>query len=171
VDLVSHFDLASHVVRRITRRFHPSASTRVPAAKIMAIGSIAMGIMVAGCGPRDGIERVRLSGRITFDGQVLEVGQIRFVPQAGTKGPVTIERFRDGTYTTDTTNGVPVGSHRVEILAHTLENYDKWPVGPGVPPLPQILPPQFNDQSTLTIELPSGTKKRVHDFELSSKKL
>lgn len=133
--------------------------------KIASI-AILLASFLSGCGRRDGIERVYLTGEVTYGGQPLEVGQIRFVPIDGTDAPVTIERFEGGKYETATSQGVPVGRHRVEILAYTAENFANWPTGPGSRPIPQILPPKFNRQSELSIELSSGTDKLVRDFRL-----
>jgi hypothetical protein len=120
-----------------------------------------------GCGRGDGVDRVMLSGTVTYDGQAVEVGQIRFIPQPGTEAPLTVEKINDGRYETETTGGVPVGTHRVEITGYDRENYENTPVGPGAAPPEQLLPPQYNRESDLTITLESGQGATTHDFELS----
>src|SRR6218665_3811301 len=107
-------------------------------------------IFIAGCA-QEGIKRVVVSGVVRLNGKPVEDGQIRFVPFAETEGPVTIEPIRQGSYRCEKSGGVPLGKHRVEILA--------WdpsvppPRGPGVPPRPQWIPSQYNSESTLTISL------------------
>ena len=61
--------------------------------------------LLAACGRGDGIERVELSGKVTFRGQPIEEGQIRFMPKAGTTAPVTIEKVTAGRYATETSGG------------------------------------------------------------------
>lgn len=117
-----------------------------------------------GCGRGDGIERVVMSGKVTHQGQPVADGEIRFRPAEGTSAPITIERIVNGEYRTTMSGGVPVGSHRVEIRAYNPE--DPLPQGPGDPQRRQLLPPQYNSQSTLTITVESGQSRLTQDFEL-----
>jgi hypothetical protein len=119
-----------------------------------------------GCGSGDGIERVSVSGTVTYGGQTVEVGQIRFMPQPGTVAPVTIEPIADGYYETKTSGGVPVGTHRVEITGYDREQYENAPVGPGAAPPRQLLPTKYNRETTLEITVESGQDATVRDFEL-----
>ena len=83
--------------------------------------------LAAGCG--GGIERVKMSGKVTYMDQPVVDGMIRFVPKAGTEMPLTIEPIRAGQYDTSTSGGVPVGTYRVEIFAYHPD--DPIPTGPG----------------------------------------
>ena len=56
-------------------------------------------------------------GAATLNGSPIEDGQIRYVPIEKTVGPTTIARITNGEYVCDAKGGVPVGKHRVEILA------------------------------------------------------
>jgi len=121
-------------------------------------------LLLAGCGPGDGIQRVPATGEVTYGGQPVLEGQIRFIPQAGTTGPVTVEKVVEGRYETETSGGVPVGTHRVEIRA-----YDPKvppPQGPGMPPRPQLLPAKYNAQSVLELTVDSDESRLAHDFHL-----
>jgi hypothetical protein len=124
-------------------------------------------LVAIGCGPADGLERVMVSGEVSYDGQAVEVGRIRFVPLAGTAGPVTIEVIDAGRFVTSTSGGVPVGKHRVEITGHDAEEYANAPVGPGSPPPRQLLPDCYNRKSELEICIESGSGAIAQDYRLS----
>jgi hypothetical protein len=140
------------MVRRITR------------AMIVGIAVASMASAV-GCRRNDGPERVALSGKITFQGQPVQEGQIRFVAIGGTEAPVTIGAVKDGVYSMAANNGVPVGTHRVEIVA--FNPGDPAPIGPGAPPRKQLLPAKYNRQSELTVSIDTGQKQSAKDFDLT----
>ena len=120
---------------------------------------------LSGCGKSGGLERVAVSGGVTYQGEPVLDGQIRFVPKAGTKAPVTIEPVRDGQYNTETTGGVPVGSFQVMIRSY--DPNEPVPMGPGAPPRTQFLPAKYNVQSVLELEVESGQSSLSNDFHLT----
>jgi hypothetical protein len=120
-----------------------------------------------GCGSSDQLQRVVVSGAVKFKGQQVEKGQIRFIPIEGTKGPVTIDAIDHGQYTTKNTGGVPVGTHRVEILGYDAKLYASAGTGPGAPPVPQLLPKKYNLQSVLTEKLEPTLSSQTVDFDLN----
>ena len=123
---------------------------------------------LAGCGSGDGLERVVVSGSVSFKGQPVDFGQLRFKPQAGTAGPVTIAPVREGRYLADARGGVPVGEHRVEILSFDMKAVDsQWPSGPGANPPPQLLPAKFNTRSQLKAAVVTSAEPMTLDFDLS----
>jgi len=119
-----------------------------------------------GCG-KSGIERVYVSGSATYDGQPIEIGQIRFVPISPASGPVTIERIENGEYETATTNGVTVGAHRVEIRMYDSYEYEHAPRVAGSASVKQLLPDKYNRKSELTLTVEPGSGSIKHDFELT----
>ena len=121
---------------------------------------------ISGCSQHDQWDRVVVSGNVTYDGQLVEKGQIRFIPLGKTGGPVTIDPIEQGKYSTENTAGVPVGTHRVEILGYDAKEYANAPTGPGAPPVRQLLPKKYNRQSVLTVELESTPKVKPLDFNL-----
>lgn len=139
------------------------------AVKIHRTRLITLAAMVAllplalGCG--DGMNRVGMSGKVTYDGQPVVDGLIRFVPKAGTEMPLTVEPIKDGRYNTSTSGGVPAGSYKVDIRAFHPD--DPVPMGPGAPGRRQLLPPKYNNQTELEITLEPGQKKLEHDFVLA----
>ena len=71
-----------------------------------------------------------MSGVVTYKGKPVEKGQIRFIPIGAPGGPVTVDPIEQGKYTTKNTAGVPVGTHRVEILGYDAKEYANASTGP-----------------------------------------
>lgn len=137
--------------------------------KIMTRCSICLPLLVlciAGCGKKGRWERVLVSGDVTYQGQPIELGRIRFLPAEGSRGPVSIEKIESGSYTTHTTDGIPVGTHRVEITSFDPDEYKNAPTGPGAPPVKQLLPNKYNVESELTLSVHASPRKQTHDFTL-----
>lgn len=127
----------------------------------------ALVLIAAGCSRGDGLSRVIVSGAVTFDGKPVEKGQIRFIPIDGTRGPVTIDPINGGEYTTENTEGVPVGAHRVEITGFDPVEYANAPTGPGSPPVKQRLPDKYNRKSELKVTLQVDSDDNPLDFNLT----
>ena len=120
--------------------------------------------LLPGCSSGDGFERIGVSGKVTYQGQPVVKGQIRFVPQPGTKAPVVIEAIRDGHYATKTSGGVPVGTYRVEIRAFD-PNAPPQKTPQDLPPR-QLLPEEHNTKSRVIVVLESGDTDLERDFDL-----
>ncbi len=58
-----------------------------------------------------------VEGTITYEGETVQLGQVRFVPIDGTQGPASHSAIVDGKYKIEARGGVPVGRHRVEVAA------------------------------------------------------
>ena len=71
---------------------------------------------LSGCGS-DGLPSKVVHGTITFNGEKVMLGQVRFVPIEGTPGPASFSSIEDGKYRIEARGGVPVGKHRVEVQA------------------------------------------------------
>jgi hypothetical protein len=129
-----------------------------------ALGLALVAVHLAGCGSSDGLTRVVVEGNVKLNGSPVEKGQIRFIPQIGTKGPVYLQDIVDGKYVCDRAGGVPVGQHRVEILAW--DPSVPFPKGPGAPTPKQLAPEKYNVKSELTMTLDDSTNTVVKDFDL-----
>jgi hypothetical protein len=93
----------------------------------------ALGVaLAAGCGGDDLSTRV-VSGKVTVGGQPIEAGQIRFVPIRSTSGPASLGQIVGGQYRIEARGGVPVGTHRVEIIVYGQPGWDGSGFEPGVP--------------------------------------
>lgn len=129
----------------------------------------------AGCSG-SGLEKATVSGRITYQGQPLKDGSIRFVPIKGTKGPATVGTISEGNYTATARGGVPVGTLRVEVEAYrplpgavpyTEEQAEgNRGVVAGDYPKEQFLPAKYNTESTVEVTIESGSKTVTKDIEL-----
>jgi len=106
-----------------------------------------------------------VTGEVTLDGQPLKTGLIRFVPADG-KTPTADTTITDGKFTAV----VPLGEKKVEISAPKvvgkLKMYDT-PDSPVVDQVKDIIPPQYNVRSTLTLTVQKGTQEKK--FELKSR--
>ncbi len=130
---------------------------------------IGLGLLM-GCGHGSEIPRASVSGKVSYQGQPIADGTIRFVPIKGTKGPVAGAEIKDGVYQVVVAGGVPLGTHRVEIQAfQTLAQDSSQPRRPGrigdLPAKRQYLPTQYNRQSTLEATIDSKGEK-IQDFDL-----
>lgn len=123
-------------------------------------------VCLSGCGSNERWNKVIVSGDITYQGKPLELGRIRFIPSNGSQGPITVEKVEGGRYTTESTNGVPVGTLRVEITGYDPEEYKNAPTGPGAPPVRQLLPDKYNRNSELKVSLEPEPSTQTHDFDL-----
>lgn len=117
-------------------------------------------VAVAGCGT-SGPEMGDVKGTVTYKGKPLTTGTITFVPETDGLPTAFAEIQPDGTYvakTRDFGNGVPIGKHRVMIIA--VKDH-----GPEAP-VEAILPVKYSSdsQSGLTAEVKAG--ENTVDFPL-----
>lgn len=120
----------------------------------------ALGFFLIGCAPP--VSTVAIQGKVTFDGQPLEKGDILFThsdPQFGQEAGQIVT----GTYTAN----VHPGANKVSIRA-TREVPGKFgPMGTE-PLLEDIIPAKYNSATTLNIDV-TKEKKDGYDFALESK--
>jgi hypothetical protein len=138
----------------------------------VAVGCLAL--VIAGCG-RGGPERVAISGKVSYHGEPVKSGEIRFIPSQDTGGPAWGALIVDGQYVADGNGGVPVGTHRVEISAPGAKGAAGGDREFGAPSSrnaktasqKQYLPAKYNSQSTLKITVEPGSRRIVKDFALT----
>ncbi len=118
--------------------------------------SLTAALLSAGCGP-SGPERAIVTGAVTYQGQPIANGVIRFVPTGQTKGPAAGASIENGTYEANLKGGVVVGVNRVEITAVQPRSD---PAGRDIAAMEgagvQYIPEQYNLQSTLNVTIESG---------------
>ncbi len=111
-------------------------------------------------------DRRIVEGSVSYAGNPLADGMIRFVPVTG--GPVATAIISDGKYKVDNKGGVPVGKVRVEITATS----DEATLNQGLPdatPAKQviIIPKKYNTESTLEETIADEPGQQVLDFTLT----
>jgi hypothetical protein len=113
------------------------------------------------------ITTVAVSGKVSYRGSPIQTGAIMFVPVGGTKGRVAGAQIDNGTYLVTADKGVErAGKYRVEITALRPSGLPRTsPMGQGTS-REQFLPPQFNRQSSLVLEVPAGMKQMPADYVL-----
>ena len=122
-------------------------------------------VWLVGCGGGgDGMERVDVSGTVTYQGQPVQEGSITFDPQGG--GPVAGAQITGGKYQATGRGAVPVGNYIVRISA-TVEDRENWVEDAmPYPPTKELLPRKYNHESDLQREIPSGARNLEMNFEL-----
>lgn len=127
--------------------------------KYLALFTLAV-VAIVGCAPA-GPEMGDVTGTVTFKGKPLPTGTITFVPETDGQPSAFAEIQEDGTYvakTRDFGDGVPVGKHRVMIIA--VKDH-----GPEAP-VEAILPVKYSSdrQSGLTADVSKG--ENIVNFSL-----
>ena len=100
-------------------------------------------VLLAGCDDRP--TRVPVSGIVTIDGQPLDRGNIKFVPQNGR--PSAGKIGEDGRFTLtcyDGNDGVLLGTHRVQVAANRIISDSK---------IEWFAPPKYADFRTSEISV------------------
>lgn len=128
--------------------------------------AILITICVAGCGKSsDGREAV--SGSVTFNGAPLAQGTIEFTSVDGSQQ--SGGEISQGEYFVPAEQGLLPGKYVVRIYS-TEEAASSAPPGPPGPEAAtvrnrQLIPPQYNTQSTLTAEVTADGDNRF-DFQI-----
>jgi hypothetical protein len=128
--------------------------------------------LLGGCAQRERLERAVISGTVTYQGQLVKEGEIRFRPLPGTDAPVCRADIFDNKYSITGRGGVPVGKYKVEIIGFRLKkgapagHVMNLGVPGGDPWAEQYLPEKFNSKTELEFAIPPGAGKITKDFEL-----
>ena len=120
-------------------------------------------LLVGGCGG-DGPDLGKVKGTVTLDGNPLPNASVEFAPegQRGSGAVTDAEGKYELMFTSDK-KGAIVGKHTVRIT--TLQQGGDSSRG-DLPESPELVPPKYNKESTLTVEVTSG--RNTHDFDLTS---
>lgn len=138
----------------------------------MAVLGFALLLTAVGCGSDGQLETASVSGKVTYNGDPLQIGSLLFVPVGG--GPSAQANIEpDGSYTMgtyDLTDGAIPGEHKVMITAITSPGGSGLPEdqidGDGAPV--SVIPEMFGDleKSGLVVNVKSGSNNV--DFVLTS---
>ena len=124
----------------------------------LAIGAVF--VSLAGCG-RSGPALHTVKGTVTFDGVVVDEGDIIFRPE-DTQFRAEGAKIIKGEYTVK----ARAGKNKISITAAKINPALKSPA--GEPVRQDYIPPQYNEATTLREEVASHDSNRF-DFKLSSK--
>jgi hypothetical protein len=122
-------------------------------------------MVLAGCGQANELGRRAIAGQVSFRGKPLELGTVRFQPQ-DVKGVASGASIRDGKFEIPEEQGLPPGSYRVQLSAAA---GGQPAVDPNAPPgqshivAKELIPPAFNSQSKLVVEVSANGENRF-DF-------
>lgn len=132
-------------------------------------------IGLAGCFGAREPERASVSGMILLDGQPLENASLVLVPAEGVNGPASGAAIVQGKFSIPRAQGPFLGLYRVEVTAMK-EDKSKSPqasssettelMASGAP-LIQFIPPQYNQKSTLTLDVHAGENRYEVDLKSS----
>ena len=132
-------------------------------------------LVSTGCGPSSDMPELgTVTGVVTLDGQPLPGVTVKFVPAEGrtSSGLTDAGGKYELIYTRDV-KGAPVGEHKVYISGAGAEgggNPNEEGGGEGVPavkPYTGTIPAKYNEESTLTATVESGSN--TCNFDLESK--
>ena len=116
------------------------------------------------------------SGRVVGDRQLAgpaAEGRLYPPPRPGTEAPVSVAAIVNRRYTLAAQGGVPVGTHKIEIMAWA--NKQQPPPALSQPggdmfstaAIVLFIPAKYNTKSTLKITVPSGSGRIAKDFDLT----
>jgi hypothetical protein len=124
-------------------------------------------LVAAGCGSG---KIAPVSGQVTLDDKPLGGVLVTYQPE-GTGGGSTALTDESGNYTLrmvmDDQPGAAIGKHRVEIACPVDASSDK-DTGGRAPKPKVVIPPRYNVQSELSMDVPPGGKKDAN-FALKSR--
>jgi len=134
-----------------------------------AIGMIVAVALITGCGGGEDVgNRAEMKGKVTFDGTPVAQGTLILFPVSGPGNKVSAP-ITDGAYEVPRAKGPDIGGkYRVQVFA-----FEPLPAPAGgaeadaeaASATRQIIPPQFNQQSTLELDVDSAEIEK--DFTLS----
>ncbi|QDT64932.1 hypothetical protein V22_21770 [Calycomorphotria hydatis] len=120
--------------------------------------------LTCGCfGSSDEIQKYSLSGEVTFQGEPVPRGQIRFIPDynAGNQGPASTVTIVDGRYETRDGYGIVGGAYQVQIEGYEPSQVDDSNL--DAPPQPEK--PLFANYKT---QVEFEKKNSSYDFVVTS---
>lgn len=137
------------------------------------VGVIAL--TVIGCGGSSGPELIDVSGTVSYQGQPIKDGAIKFSPVAGSDAPARSVAIVEGEYAASGRSALGVGQYEVQIMSYVGEL-----MGPGFLPVSdpesakkekkpreQVLPEKYNTKSEIEpFTVPSGSGPITQNYDL-----
>jgi len=138
--------------------------------------ALTVSIVCSGCGG-DSVEKTSVSGKVTFNGEPVELGQITFTPSSdsgsNSRGAASGE-IKAGAYSIPASEGPMVGKHSVSITASRKTGKQipavmPAPEGTMIDVTEEYIPYNYNFETTLTAELTSSENTKDFALEGESK--
>ncbi|QDT90320.1 peptidase associated/transthyretin-like domain-containing protein [Gimesia algae] len=126
-------------------------------------------LLLTGCGQAsDGMALTPVSGTINYQGEPIQEGVIRLIPQTGNSAPARTAQINAGNYQFTDRSAVKPGTYQVKISAYQGETgLPGDQPGGSSSSRKQYLPEQFNTKSTIEpITIPPDSDPIQHDFHL-----
>ena len=152
---------------------------RIKSDKLWLTATIVLLLGVTGCGPSNPLGRLAISGKVTFDGEPLDGGMIKFRPQQR-DGVSSGTGITNGIYDIAAHQGLPPGTYTVRIFS-TIEPEDaplpdESQADDGMTPTGGLgrarakerIPPKYNSATDLAIEVTEEGPNEFN-FDLESK--
>jgi len=131
---------------------------------------VGCGLLLAAGGCSRGPRTVHVAGEVSYQGKPVPEGLIVFFPVDGTAGPSTGGAIANGHYDIPARSGPRAGgTYRVEITAYGPERQYSPNVsgeGPNISVRDQLIPPKFNQNSSLRATITDVNTRDTHDFDL-----
>lgn len=135
-------------------------------------------LLTSGCKKIDEEGRKNLSGKVTLNGDILEKGDISFIPMT-TSAPVDASRqggsapITAGVYSLKKDLGLFPGTYKVQIVAVEITDPKtgkapsnvEFSTDPGLYKINVLVPEKYNTKSNLTITVVED-KNQTFDFDL-----
>jgi hypothetical protein len=125
--------------------------------------------LISGCGGRgyEGGQRAEVKGKVTFDGEPVTKGALNLIP-IGHQGNKVSVPIKDGAYAISEATGPNFGKYRVEVYYFKpLNAATATADAEAASATQQVIPPQFNSQSTLELDVNAAKMEKA--FDLSSR--
>lgn len=130
--------------------------------------AVSFGVFLfVGCGSGDGKPRVALEGRVTLDGKELTNGLVSLIP-TDSAGETAVAVIENGKYVIDEEAGPTPGRYKVLVESQQPTGRkvrDTDNPRSKVDEVREVVPPQYNAQSTLEIEIKPHAGQ-THDLAL-----
>jgi hypothetical protein len=120
-------------------------------------------VAVPACRNDDGLGRIEVRGRVSYQGAPIQRGLITFRPASGLKGPVAGTVIIDGKFSIPAEKGPIAGPHEVEVK---IVNVDNGSVKSAEPALSKREPGQLISFSR-QVEVTKGVKEFESSFPIS----
>lgn len=127
-----------------------------------------------GAGSYEGLKRVAVKGKVTFDGEPVDRGSITLIPidPASDKVRRSGGMIENGEFSITEANGPNVGKYRVEILwqKKTGKQEKDSDTGEMVDIRAEVIPAKYNTNSELVMDVVEGAdESKPFDYTLTSK--